>query len=514
MKQSRVILLALPLAELLVLGLSAQLRSDKQQDAEQFFAYDYSKHGTDWAAGSCASRARQSPINLPPMAPVVGTFTYKYNPIIEPFEVMNNGHAYSADLAGMGYGGIMYNDAFYNLLNINVHSLSEHAWNGVQQPLELHLVHKRYDNEQLLIVNIAVESPMLTGPALAARTQAAGRAGGSALVQSNASSYLRASGKQGQIPQLQEAWSSSLYVEPPTTEPGYNAVLSAFLKLPPPPVNMKVQVPADAYNSYDLNALMQGGMFYEYAGSLTAPPCAEIATWLVKKESIKASDKQVMYLHDAVYKSTADFGNYRELMPLNGRKIQMRQGMIEEMPKGPQPPPPMPGNPQQSDREFRAMKWSMDAMTIAKSSVDYIKDLDSRLRNAATAHAEALAPDMVPVNVHGQAAAPSQFGRNVGNLQSPEQMEQTARDMAHTLATAARAEIDSANEQISERSKTIAMDAARQAAGIVGSGVGDINGYAYAVPTKPPPPGVIGDTAFPPGGAAAGVPPPGGIAMR
>jgi len=511
MKQSRVILLALPLAELLVLGLSAQLRSDKQQGAEQFFSYDYSKHGTDWTAGSCASRARQSPINLPPTAPVVGTFTYKYNPIIEPFEVMNNGHAFSADLAGMGYGGIMYDDAYYNLLNINVHSLSEHAWNGVQQPLELHLVHKRYDNEQLLIVNIAVESPMLTGPALAARTQAAGQPGGS-LVQSNASSFLRASGKQA--PQLQEAWSSSQYVEPPTNDPGYNPLLAAFLKLPPPPVNMKVQVPADAYNSYDLNALMQGGLFYEYAGSLTAPPCAEIATWMVKKLTIKASDKQVMYLHDAVYKSTADFGNYRELMPLNGRKIQMRQAMIEELPRGAEQPVPMPGNPQQSDREFRAMKWSMDAMTIAKSSVDYIKDLDSRLRNAAAAHAEALSPDMVPLKVNGTAAAPSGFGRNVGNLQSPEQMEATARDMAHTLATAARAEIDDANKQISERSKTIAMDAARQAAGIVGSGVGDINGYAYAVPTKPPPPGVIGDTAFPPGGAAAGVPPPGGLAMR
>jgi len=514
MKQSRVILLALPLAELLVLGLSAQLRSDKQQGAEQFFAYDYSKHGTDWTAGSCASRARQSPINLPPMAPVVGTFTYKYNPIIEPFEVMNNGHAYSADLAGMGYGGIMYNDQFYNLLNINVHSLSEHAWNGVQQPLELHLVHKRYDNEQLLIVNIAVESPMLTGPALATRTNAVGQP---ALFQSNVSqnSHLR---KQGQAPQLQEAWSSSTYVEPPTTDPGYNPLLAAFLKLPPPPVNMKVQVPADAYNSYNLNTVLQGGLFYEYAGSLTAPPCAEIATWLVKQASIKASDKQVMYLHDAVYKSTADFGNYRELMPLNGRKIQMRQGMIEEMPKSAVQPAPMPGNPQQSDREFRAMKWSMDAMTIAKSSVDYIKDLDSRLRNAAQAHADALAPDVVPLNVKGQSAAPASMGRNVGNLQSPEQMEQTARDMAHTLATAARAEIDDANKQISERSKTIAMDAARQAANIVGSGVGDINGYAYAVPTQPPPAAAnnaIGDTAYPPGGAAAGgIPPPGGPATR
>jgi len=184
----------------------------------------------------------------------------------------------------------------------------------------------------------------------------------------------------------------SFYKEPPAAEANFNPALQAFLKSEPPAVNMKVNVFMSPRQPLDLTPFFQGGMFFEYAGSLTAPPCAEIATWLVRKDPIKASDKQVLYLHDAVYKTTADFGNYRSQMPLNGREIHMMQAVLEDPPKTVQATMPIGGDPQQSDREFRAMKWSMDAMTIAKGATDYIKDLDQRLRNAAQAHAEALEP--------------------------------------------------------------------------------------------------------------------------
>jgi carbonic anhydrase len=385
------VLHAAVVAELLVSGGSVVLRNDRHENSggEQFFSYDYSKHGQEWVAGSCSSRARQSPIDLPAAVPVTGTFAYKYNPIVSPIELMNNGHAYSADLAGLGYGGLTYENAWYNLLNINVHSLSEHTWAGLQQPLELHLVHKRYDGDALLVVAIAVDSPLLNAQSMAAAMAPAPAAAGSALFQLNASAGAGFLNKAEQAPQYPYP-AGTQYTEPPATEPGFNPALQAFLKMPPPPVNMKVRVPADSAHAYDLNSMMSGGSFYEYAGSLTAPPCAEIVTWLVRSDPIKASDKQVMYLHDAVYKTTADFGNYRSLMPLNGRVISMRQGQMEDMPPTAAPPVQMPGKPQQSDREFRAMKWAMDAMTIAKSATDYVKDLDSRLRSAAQAHANAL----------------------------------------------------------------------------------------------------------------------------
>jgi len=516
---------AVALAELLVTGGSVVLRSDRhtggEQDSSQFFAYDYSKHGQDWTMGACSSRSRQSPIDLPAAVPVTNTFSYKYNPIVEPFDLMNNGHAFSADIAGMGYGGITYDNAWYYLMNVNVHSLSEHSWTGLQMPLELHLVHKRYDGDALLVVAIAVESPLLTGAAmLAAATK------GHAFLQLNNSrtdisdKVWEAARRQNQMPGVNPMLAGAnmpvpvpalnlqpTYVEPPAGDPSFNPAIQAFLKQPPPPVNMKVRVPADSAHAYDFNSLMQGANFYEYAGSLTAPPCAEIVTWLVRQDTVKASDKQVMYLHDAIYKTTADFGNFRSLMPLNGREITMRQGSLEEPPLVPAPVVHMPGQPQQSDREFRAMKWAMDAMTIAKSATDYVKDLDSRLRNAAQAHANALAPQLEPLTVHGKvivagnaandavaaaesAVAAGKAGPAGGAAMQPLEMQKTAETMARTLANAAREEIEDATREISKKSKEVAVEAAKEAANLVMSGngnVGALKASAQPAPGQTPP---------------------------
>merc|ERR1719247_870790 len=146
------------LAAVVATAAAVHLRSSRQKAGEQFFQFDYSQHGEDWMAGTCSSRQRQSPIDLPATAPNSGLFEYKYEVITAPFDFFNNGHSFSADFAGLGYGGITYNDAYYSLMNLNIHSVSEHSWGGVKKPLELHLVHKHYANENLLIVAIGVES--------------------------------------------------------------------------------------------------------------------------------------------------------------------------------------------------------------------------------------------------------------------------------------------------------------------------------------------------------------------
>merc|ERR1719454_782359 len=307
---------------------------------------------------------------------------------------------------------------------------------------------------------------------------------------------------------------SPSYLPPPPNEPLFNPTVQAFVAMEPPPMMMKVQVPADPAHSYNLNMLMEGATFFEYAGSLTAPPCAETVVWLVRSDTVKASDKQVLYLHDAVYKITADFGNYRSMMPLNGRVVSMRQGVQEDLPPTAAPPVPLPGKPQQSDREFRAMKWAMDAMVIAKSATDYVKDLDNRLRNAAQAHANALAPQLEPLKVHGKVVVPGGEGAvqgakgavgtgavdglvqplgaagAQGGAQSPLEMQKTAATMARTLASAAREEIEDATKEISKRSKEVAMQAAREAANLVMSGNGNLQALrnaamANGVPVAP-----------------------------
>merc|ERR1719378_1097889 len=121
-----------------------------------------------------------------------------------------------------------------------------------------------------------------------------------------------------------------------------------------------------------------------------------MVTWFVRRDPVMVSDMQVVTLFDEIYASSQEFGNWRTTMPLNGRAVMIRQAVKEEPPlQAPQMSIPVGPNPR-TDREFRAMKWAKDALNIAKSATDYIKDLDFRLRNAAQAHANALAPNLVP----------------------------------------------------------------------------------------------------------------------
>lgn len=73
-------------------------------------------------------------------------------------------------------------------------------------------------------------------------------------------------------------------------------------------------------------------MFFQYHGSLTAPPCSEIVTWFVKrkplliKQSALVNGKaalDVELFRKIIYENTAGNGNYRSAMPLGGRPIYL-----------------------------------------------------------------------------------------------------------------------------------------------------------------------------------------------
>jgi carbonic anhydrase len=136
---------------------STRLRSSVAVGAGGF-AFDYSKHGVDWIQGVCGSRERQSPINFNifQVPEPTAKLQYRYGMVKSSFELMNNGHSLSADFSGLGYGGMVYEENWYNLMNLNIHALSEHTFKGVHYPLELHLVHKKYDSDDLLIVAVPV----------------------------------------------------------------------------------------------------------------------------------------------------------------------------------------------------------------------------------------------------------------------------------------------------------------------------------------------------------------------
>merc|ERR1719281_20535 len=109
--------------------------------------------------------------------------SYSYQPVLTEFDITNNGHAISGNLAGQGYGGITYENAFYDLMNINFHALSEHTFRGMHKPVEIHLVHKKSDSDALLVVAVPVESPTPIG------------SGGSGLANKQQATFLQRSNR-------------------------------------------------------------------------------------------------------------------------------------------------------------------------------------------------------------------------------------------------------------------------------------------------------------------------------
>eukprot|EP00397_Hematodinium_sp_SG-2012_P031377 GEMP01033305.1.p1 GENE.GEMP01033305.1~~GEMP01033305.1.p1 ORF type:complete len:478 (+),score=121.50 GEMP01033305.1:265-1698(+) len=438
------------------------------------FAYDYSKSGQDWAQGMCSSRERQSPINFRDLtSPPSGKLSFSYQIVSSAFELSNNGHTYAANFAGLGYGGITYENGWYNLMNVNVHAPSEHTFQGNHYPLELHLVHKKYDSDALLIVAIPVAGPIAAGATQAPPTGAFVQEK-QPLVPAPAPAPVSAPAPAPAPASLPPS-GPPLYVPPDPSDPGFSPQLQHFLTLAPPLVHQIRTLPVDEADPLDLNTFLTNGIFFEYGGSLTAPPCAEIATWFVRREPIIASEAQIGVFHNAVYQMTAAFGNARSPMPINGRPIAVRAGVKDEPPpQAPELSIPVDPNPR-TDREFRAMKWARDALKIAKTATDYVKDLDFRLRNAAQAHADALAPDVKPMK---HTARPTSSQDTTVGAAPDMDMHGTSASIARSINEAAQQAIASASQQITEEAQIAAQQAAQQ----------DIGVQAQFSPAAAPPP--------------------------
>jgi carbonic anhydrase len=430
-------------------AIAGHLRSsvNEAESSIEAFSYDYSQHGANWKQGVCTSRMRQSPVNFADMTtPATGKLAYNYARMSSSFEVANNGHTLSIDFAGLGMGGITYEGAWYNLMNINIHAKSEHTFMGIHMPVELHVVHKKFDSGDLLIVAVPLNAA--TPPAL--------------LQRSNSSVHQMPpapSPAPGPGPAPAASLGPPPYVPPDPSLPNHNPLIQFFLKERLPMVNQKALAPVSIFDPFDLNLLLQQGTYFEYAGSLTAPPCAEVATWMVRREPVMVSDQQVAYLHNKIMEMTALFGNNRATMPLNGRPTAVRMA-VRDAPPPTAPLPPMPSGPNPAtDRSFRAMKWAKDALKIAKASTDYIRDLDVRLRNAAEAHANALAPDLMHARLMAGTTPPPPM-HPVG----PIDMAKTAESMANALAKQAAFAINTAAQQLTIEAKQAAAVQAAAAA--------------------------------------------------
>lgn len=326
----------------LVLHLAAAGAAASRQRGPYSHGYGYALHGRDWELGACAAGRKQSPIDLPPRgagAPS-GSFRYDYQGGNASVALAGNGHVYSIDLLGRGYGGILYSGAWYPLVSLSVHVASEHTWAGATAPAELHLVHKRHDAGVLLVVAAALacgRPPVIRPPAV--------------------------------------------HVPPPAAAPGFSRLVQAFTGVPPPPAHQQTETPLAS--AADLNGVLDGGEFFAYAGSMTVPPCAEVVTWLVRTEPIMMSDEQGQRLQDAVVGMTGGPGNSRSAMPLNGRGVSLLSAL-----RGARPPPAPAGGggppgSEATDRELRVAAAADEALRVATDTMEYLKGINNRALRAA-----------------------------------------------------------------------------------------------------------------------------------
>eukprot|EP00747_Dinoflagellata_sp_TGD_P162299 gnl/TRDRNA2_/TRDRNA2_179745_c0_seq1.p1 gnl/TRDRNA2_/TRDRNA2_179745_c0~~gnl/TRDRNA2_/TRDRNA2_179745_c0_seq1.p1 ORF type:complete len:453 (+),score=71.70 gnl/TRDRNA2_/TRDRNA2_179745_c0_seq1:134-1492(+) len=315
--------------------------------------FNYAHHGEDWPWGQCESRERQSPIDIGPDGPwdcqpggfgcYKGEIYYKYMPIEKSFTLQNDGHSVAADFLGQGYGGITYNNKWFNILSVNFHAESEHTFKGRRMPLEVHLVHKQWDSEHVLVVAVPFETP-----------ESIALANGATFLETNSSSHERA--LRGQD-------------APKPSDEGYSSVLADIAHHPLPPDESKMDIPIQGSKDL-LSGFMEGGMFFEYRGSLTAPPCAEQVTWFVRRNPLKCSNAQANAIRKAIYQSNHDYGNYRAVMPLMGRGIWIRKAVNGE----PVPQPDTDMKPTHLDENyirasgFKSIVTSQDALNRAQAA--------------------------------------------------------------------------------------------------------------------------------------------------
>merc|ERR1719326_221225 len=206
-----------------------------------------------------------------------------------------------------------------------------------------------------------------------------------------------------------------------------------------------------------------------------------------------ASDDQVVVIHDELYRISTAFGNFRATMPLQNRPIEIRQAVKEEPPlQAPEQSIPLGPNPR-TDREFRAMKWAKDALAISTEATNYVKDMDARLRAAAQAHANALAPDLMRTAVAATTAPPAP------KAPSPLDMSKTSAEMAKAIAQAAKTAIADASHQIKVEAQRAAKQAAQEAAQMAAQALPPVSAVPAMLPAPP---------AAAPGPAAAPAAPP------
>jgi len=245
--------------------------------------WDYNEHGDDW--GSSCQGAGQSPIDIVKFVDIGGQtksvlwFDYYQDQSLTESTVAslhNDGHGLFYDEKKIDIGHVKIGDSEYEAYEYMFHAPAEHTIDGQVFPLEMQIMHKDSKGDVLGI---------------------------SVLFKYGASNeYLKA--VMEAIPDM-PVWSSE--------HGGHRAEVNGAH---PDFFNIEEVLPnGEIHPGGDMT-------FYNYAGSLTQPPCTGGVDWWVSAEAVDASKDEIKHIRNAIMGSESmKRGNNRDTQELGDRKV-------------------------------------------------------------------------------------------------------------------------------------------------------------------------------------------------
>ncbi|XP_068683578.1 carbonic anhydrase-like [Montipora foliosa] len=88
--------------------------------------------------------------------------------------------------------------------------------------------------------------------------------------------------------------------------------------------SIPIYTPADNLTLADLipELAKEHAPYYTYRGSLTVPPCYQSVRWVVMKDPVTLTEKQLLAFKKLTSKKGSVCDNFRPTTPLNGRKVE------------------------------------------------------------------------------------------------------------------------------------------------------------------------------------------------
>jgi len=245
--------------------------------------WDHNEHGDDWPA-QCQG-AGQSPIDIVKYVDIQGQtksvlwFDYYLDDrvTVDTEAPLNNrGHGLTYDSPKVDMGFVKIGSDEFEAYEWIARTPSEHTIDGQLYPLEIQVLHKDPSGKML---------------------------GVSMLFKYGQSNEFLAAIRE-QVPELPQ-W---------TVEHG--AVKADLTGKHPDVFNLEHILP--------MGKVHPGGdmTFYNYAGSLTQPPCTEGVDWWVSAQPVEATKEEISNFRNAVIGAESTrHGNNRATQPLEGRKV-------------------------------------------------------------------------------------------------------------------------------------------------------------------------------------------------